>query len=193
MAMDQILGWYKAQTPANRKKLLLLAIAAIVVLGFFLSEQNHSQQLGAAELTVQAETIPFTGEIYVHVVGEVLNPGLYKLSFGARVSDAVAAAGGFAPAAFQQSVNLARVVADGEQVIVLSGSDIATDAANGLISLNQASLEQLETLPGVGPALAGRILEHRKQIGSFQSIEQLQDVSGIGPKMFAKLSPLLTL
>lgn len=191
--MEQILSWFKAQTPANRKKLLLLAIAAIVLLGFFLSEQNHSQQLGSAELPAQAQAIPFTGEIFVHVVGEVVNPGLYKLDFGARVSDAVAAAGGFASAALQQSVNLARVVADGEQVVVLSTKDVATDSANGLISLNSATSEQLETLPGVGPALAGRILDHRKQIGSFQSIEQLQEVSGIGPKMFAKLSPLLTL
>ena len=192
--MSQILDWYRNQTPANRKKLVLFAIALIILLGYFLSESNQSQNIMTSTESVSVETIPFSGKIFIHVVGSVVTPGLYELKYGARVSDAIAAAGGFAALAAQESVNLARQVADGEQLVVLSEEEILGDSpGGGLISLNRATLEQLDTLPGVGPALAGRILEFRKQNGSFSSLDQLQQVSGIGPKVFAQISTLLTL
>lgn len=191
--MESLLNWYKAQSRASRSKIVVLMLVVIVLTGFFLSESTQSQQIQASDVVVSAQAIPFSGQLYVHVVGAVKAPGLYQLEIGARVSDAILAAGGFASKAAEQSVNLARLVSDGEQVVVLSEEEITGDTSNGLISLNRATLEQLDTLPGVGPALAGRILEYRQKQGGFSSIDQLQDVSGIGPKVFASIAPLLTL
>lgn len=191
--MESILSWYKSQSKSVRTKVVVLVIVIVVLVGFFFSESTQSQQLQSADAVATAQAIPFSGQLYVHVVGAVKAPGLYQLDIGARVSDAILAAGGFATKAAEQSVNLARIVSDGEQVVVLLESEISGESNSGLISLNRATLEQLDSLPGVGPALAGRILEFRKANGSFSSIEQLQDVSGIGPKVFAEISPLLTL
>lgn len=191
--MESILSWYKSQSKSVRTKVLVLVVVIVVLVGFFFSESTQSQQLQSVDAVTTAQAIPFSGQLYVHVVGAVEAPGLYQLDIGARVSDAILAAGGFATKAAEQSVNLARIVSDGEQVVVLLESEVSGESNSGLISLNRATLEQLNSLPGVGPALAGRILDFRKANGSFSSIEQLQDVSGIGPKVFAEISPLLTL
>ena len=93
----------------------------------------------------------------------------------------------------QSSVNLARLVSDGEQVVVLAESQMATDSRGGFISLNKATAAQLEELPGIGPALSARIIAYRDQIGSFASVEQLLEVTGIGAKLFEQLKQKLTL
>lgn len=191
--MQSLISWYRNQTRSSQTKILVLVVVFVILIAFFLSDSTQNQQLQSAGGSVPVQTTQFTGELYVHVVGEVVTPGLYQLDIGARVSDAILAAGGFAPKALQHSVNLARIVSDGEQVVVLSKDEVATSAESGLVSLNRASLEQLDSLPGVGPALAGRIIDYRKTSGGFSSIEQLQDVSGIGPKVFEQISKLVTL
>ena len=142
----------------------------------------------------------------VHVSGAVASPGVYELEEGARVRDAVEAAGGFAAEASQESVNLARKVSDGEQIFVLtveefeaspsssspsSGSSDAgaqaSSGAGGLVNINTAGLEALDSLPGVGPATAQAILDEREANGPFASIEDIQRVSGIGEKKYEKL------
>ncbi|MHA3724176.1 helix-hairpin-helix domain-containing protein [Leucobacter sp. HY1910] len=155
------------------------------------------------------------GEVYVHVVGAVGTPGVVKLRAGARVQDAIDAAGGPTEEAVLAGVNLARVVADGEQLLVpdaealeamaaaaSAGADAGAGAAGdagatasaspqgssgaqgsaSLININTADAALLETLPRVGPALAGRIIDWRTQNGGFQSVDQLLEVSGIGVK-----------
>lgn len=136
-------------------------------------------------------TAPATVTVFVHVVGEVIRPGIYELAAGSRVADAVAAAGGITETALDSSVNLARVLSDGEQIFVRS--QFTTEADDPIVSLNRASAKSLESLPGVGPALAARIVEWRDRNGSFSAIEQLLEVSGIGAKLFENLKDLVTL
>jgi competence protein ComEA len=109
------------------------------------------------------------------------------------VQDAISAAGGFSEDAVQHSVNLARVLSDGEQLVILGPGDLSDGVSGGLISLNRANESQLDELPGVGPALASRILDYRQELGSFSDIRQLREVRGIGEKLFAQIKDLVTL
>lgn len=189
--MQKILEWLKSLEPKKRKQLFLTAGLVGLLFGVLLSNTNGPK----VEPTKQADSGNFkvSGEIFIHVVGEVLTPGLYELSYGARVRDVIDAAGGFGPDAVQSSVNLARLVSDGEQVVVLADSQMATETSGGFISLNRATSSQLEDLPGIGPALAGRIIDYRNEIGSFASVDQLLEVTGIGAKLFSQLQSQLTL
>ncbi|CAN5218660.1 hypothetical protein BH09ACT1_BH09ACT1_29070 [soil metagenome] len=141
-----------------------------------------------------------TDDLYVHVTGAVLRPGLFVLAAGDRVLDAVAAAGGFASDADQAAINLARPLVDGEQVVVpVIGAGVPPTSAGGsaaapgaLVNLNTADAAALDTLPGVGPATAKSILDWREQNGRFATVEDLLSVSGIGEKTFADLKELVT-
>jgi competence protein ComEA len=131
---------------------------------------------------------------FVQVVGQVAKPGLYELPAGDRVVDAVAAAGGFAPKADQASLNLAQVIADGQQIVVgtKGATPIAAGASSGatgsgMVDINTADATALETLDGIGPALAQRILAFRTAHNGFRSVNDLQNVTGIGPKKFAAI------
>jgi competence protein ComEA len=136
----------------------------------------------------------------VSVVGQVAHPGLVTLAPGARVADALAAAGGLLPDADAAAVNAAAVLTDGQQIAVgVPGAaapgptrgSAATGAATGPVDLNTATVADLDALPGVGPVLAQRIVDHRAQHGRFTSVDQLDDVPGIGPALFAQLAPLV--
>jgi competence protein ComEA len=142
--------------------------------------------------------------LLVHVVGQVASPGVVAVVAGSRVADAVAKAGGPLPGADLERVNLARVVLDGEQVHVpapgeplaaADGSGPSPGAAAGgathdghqLVNLNTADVTALDTLPGVGPVLAQRIVQWRQEHGRFTTVDELNEVSGIGDKLFAQL------
>jgi competence protein ComEA len=137
-------------------------------------------------------------ELVVHVAGKVRTPGVVRLPPGSRVLDAVDAAGGATQGADLTGLNLARPLTDGEQVLVgvpaPTGAAVpeTPGAAPGPINLNTATSDQLEELPGIGPALAGRILAWRDEHGRFTSVEELQEVSGIGPAILAELADLIT-
>jgi len=150
--------------------------------------------------------------VVVHVVGRVRHPGVRELPLGSRVADAVKAAGGASSKADLSALNLARVLVDGEQVRVpavgevvapgpspgsasgaTGGGGVAGGGAGRPVSLNTADLAALDTLPGVGPVLAQRILDWRSSHGRFASIDELGEVSGIGEKLLAQLTPLVTL
>lgn len=142
------------------------------------------------------------GDLVVDVQGAVREPGVYRLPQGARVLDALARAGGTAAGAAPGALNLARVLVDGEQLVVPTAEEQAAAAeasapggagAGGLVSLNRADQATLETLPRVGPTLALAIIAHRDEHGPFTDIAQLDDVSGIGPALLASLTPLVTL
>ena len=145
--------------------------------------------------------------IYVQVAGAVRRPGVYQVAPDARVFQAVQEAGGFTEDADQQSVALAAVLTDGCRVYVPRAGEPAADvaappgqpgggttgAAAGTISLNSATLEQLDSLPGVGPATAQEIIAYREAQGPFTSVDQLTEVPGIGPAKLEKLRPLVGL
>ncbi|MBC7326098.1 MAG: helix-hairpin-helix domain-containing protein, partial [Moorella sp. (in: Bacteria)] len=150
--------------------------------------------------------------IQVHVAGAVQRPGVYELPAGARVNEAVSLAG-LLPEANANALNLAAPLNDGQQVIVprqgetagladagsqpVPGTTGSTGAggvasSRGKVNINTAGLAELDTLPGIGPTLAQRILDYRREKGPFRTIEDLQNVSGIGPQKFADLKDLIT-
>src|SRR6478735_10608701 len=149
--------------------------------------------------------------LVVHVVGQVARPGLVRLPAGSRVADAIEAAGGARRGADLSALNLARLVVDGEQVHVPKPGEVVPAAGAGasgpsgaaagggagapgaLVSLNTADVAALDTLPGVGPVLAQRILDWRTEHGRFTSVDELGEVSGIGDKLMAQLRPKVTL
>jgi competence protein ComEA len=146
-----------------------------------------------------------TASVVVDVAGKVRRPGVYTLAAGSRVYEALRAAGGVRRGASTLALNLAAPVLDGEQIVVgvasvapVAGpppgaSPAATSATSAaLIDLNTATLEQLESLPGVGPVLGQNILDWRNANGRFTSVDQLSDVSGIGDVRLAQLRPLVT-
>lgn len=172
--------------------LLLLAglVAAVVV--SLLGATGQTREL-ADPSPVATEA---TGAIvYVHVLGEVQSQGVYQLRDGDRVIDAIAAAGGFTVVADQQSVNLARFVSDGEQILVPAQGAAPAPAPGtpgGKVNLNTATSSELETLPRVGPAMAERIIAWRDTNGRFTSVDDLLGVTGIGDKTFEALRELVT-
>ncbi|HEV7950249.1 MAG TPA: helix-hairpin-helix domain-containing protein [Glaciihabitans sp.] len=131
--------------------------------------------------------------LFVHILGEVVTPGLYELSQGDRAIDAVAAAGGLTSAADEQQLNLARFLTDGEQIVVpavgeapvaapMAPNSPGATAGTGLININTADATALEDLPGLGPELASRIVAWREANGRFGSADDLLNVTGIGQK-----------
>lgn len=141
-----------------------------------------------------------TARLLVHVLGEVRRPGVVTLAEGARVRDALVAAGGLTSRAKPGDLNLAAPVVDGSQLVIgrrgsrISGTGAGasgTAAGPGKIDLNSASAEQLDALPGVGPVTAQKILAWRAAHGRFRSVTELQEVDGIGPKSYAEIAPLV--
>lgn len=127
-----------------------------------------------------------SGDLVVDVTGAVRDPGVYRMPAGSRVNDAVARAGGAAPRAQLEAINLAARLADGQQVVVparLPGGAAAVGAVSveGPISLGTATVEQLEEIEGIGPVTAEAIVAFRDEHGGLASVEQLDQVSGIGP------------
>jgi len=190
----------------DKGKLVTYAAVGLLVLAIALRLHAHGGGGGAPPATVSlaptggtrvaASSRVATGrELWVDVAGAVRRPGLYKVPAGSRLAAAVERAGGVSRRGDEAGVNLAAPLHDGEQVIVPARGAAGTTAAaggsaggaSGPISLGQATEAQLESLDGIGPALAGRILEYRQQHGGFRSLDELKEVSGIGDKRFEAL------
>lgn len=144
---------------------------------------------------------PTQSPIMVYVGGEVSNAGLYALPLGSRVNDAIQAAGGFTDNADTRTLNLAKLLKDGEQIevpkVLLPGSTEngtkSFSLSSALVNINTATLEELETLPEIGPKTAQYIIDFRNANGPFNKIEDIQDVPDIGPVTFEKIKELITI
>lgn len=192
--------------------IVLVALAATVGIGILRAAGAPTETVAIVEdgpAAVGPDVM--TGSLYVHVLGDVAQPGLFVLPAGSRVVDAVAAASGFLPTADRTGVNLARPLSDGEQLripavgevpaaggtgVVGSGGDSGGAGAgapgDGRVNLNTADEAALDTLPRIGPAMAQRIIRWRDDNGRFTSVEDLLAVPGIGEKMLESLRELVT-
>ncbi len=188
----------------------LAAVVVVLLVGcgwtaYSLLQARSTPVAIAAVPTVLASATPTptpTALVLVHVLGAVRNPGVVELPQGARVADAIERSGGLTAAADPGELNLAAVVVDGSQVVIgtkgkprgevrTEGGDagVGSPARSATVSLNTATLEQLDTLPGVGPVTAQKILDWRKLHGRFSAVTELQEVDGIGPKTYADIAP----
>lgn len=204
-----------AELAARRKTLLIAGVAILLgaaLLGWSAlsgmaapaSAQSDEAPLAldtALEDTGDLDTAvdaPADDAVLVYVTGAVAAPDVYRLPAEARVKDLVLAAGGLSADADMQRINLAARLSDGEHVDVPQvGAEGAAEpagasAAPGLIDINSASAGELDALPGIGPAIAERIVAHREANGPFESIEGLQDVKGVGAALFEQIAPLVT-
>jgi competence protein ComEA len=173
---------------------LVLLLAGVAVLVSALAPHGSNATASSPTSRLVSTATPSAQDAptaYVHVVGQVTRPGLYELPAGSRIVDAVAAAGGFTSTADQTNLNLAQVVADGQQIVVSvqGAAPIASGpgAAGATVDINTADATALQTLDGIGPALAQRILAYRSAHGGFRTAGDLQNVPGIGPKKFAAI------
>lgn len=194
--MDQLLA------SAARRRVLLVALGVVVLLVLGAKLVLHRGTSSALAPPIPTGTsagrLVAAKRLVVDVVGAVRRPGLYRLTNGSRVADAVEAAGGETRRADPTLVNLAAPVVDGEQVVVparVAGGGAVPGAssagASGPLDLNSATLEQLDALPGIGPATAQKILDYRQQHGAFTSVDELDAVPGIGPAKLDQLKGLV--
>jgi competence protein ComEA len=184
---------------SDRRRVLVAAVVLLVVL---VSAGRVLLRPSRASVPPPVHVAPVTAptkakRVFVDVVGAVRRPGLYRLPEGARVADAVRRAGGPTPKAQLELVNLAALIADGEQVVVpRRGSAVAAAGGSGAtpsgpVHLNSATVDQLDELPGVGPVTAQKIVDYRAAHGGFSSVDELDAVPGIGPARLADLRSLV--
>lgn len=187
---------------------LVLVFAGKALLGAAASDAlvvERAEQEGGPSVEGEEAVAEEARTVVVHVGGAVADPGVRELAEGSRVQDAVDASGGFAEGAAPDALNLARVLTDGEQVVVptleeaagAQGADAAGagassgSAAGGRVNINRATAAELDTLPGVGPSTAEKIVADREANGPFATTEDLKRVSGIGDKKYEELADLV--
>ncbi|MGN6796939.1 MAG: helix-hairpin-helix domain-containing protein [Gaiellaceae bacterium] len=175
----------------------LLVLALVIVGARHIRSGSRPAPLAIAPIRVSASPRVVPG-VVVDVEGAVRRPGLVRLPSGSRVADAVARAGGTTRSADRSSVNLAAPVSDGQQVLVPRRGAATTTppasgsaTASGPVSLSSATAEQLDTLPGVGPVTAQKIVDYRTEHGAFHSVDELDAIPGIGPARLADLRGLV--
>jgi competence protein ComEA len=195
--LSHIRNWWGDLHYSSLQKRGLAIIAGLVILitALFVF-RGSSQEVVAAPAPLEIESIS-TQTVMVDVEGAVVNPGVYSLPLNARVFEAITAAGGLKKGADTSDINQARLLKDGEQIYVYPASSSAGGVArpamrkNGPIMINRATVKDFESLDGIGPVLANRIVSYRKINGPFAAVEDLLKVPGIGQSKFAQFKEKL--
>lgn len=199
----------------NKEKIIIAIIGVILIISvviYFIDGNDEEEYIEInneiANLT-EEEVIEETEEeveIILHIIGAVQNPGIVRIKEGSRIVDVIEAAGGITEDADISKINLAYIVEDGQKIFVPSITDEITEETeyvtsesgdniivddnegdNVMVNINKATQTELETLPGIGPAMALRIIEHREENGDFENIEEIKNVKGIGDAKFENI------
>lgn len=182
--------WFDLNFTPIQKRALLAMSTIVVVISVLIVIRGNTDEITPPPVIVEQVQAP---QIFVDVTGAVNTPGVYTLTASSRVIDAIKAAGGSAPGADLSTINLARVLADGEQIYVdaavtnSKGVRVTSPKRSGPININRATVSDFDSLDGIGPVIASRIVDYRKTHGPFITVEDLQKVSGIGAAKFAQI------
>ena len=191
---DNFLGF-----SSDQKKGLIAVSLVAITFSVFLFLTTRGSAIAQESPKPVLSISPIQSTILIHVAGKVKTPGVYPLLQGSRVADAIKAAGGALKGVDTSEINLARVLVDGEQIYVGYVSKLSatnpksTKKFTGIININRATKSEFDSLAGIGPVIAGRIVTYRNQNGPFMAIEDLLKVSGVGPKTLEKIRSRLTL
>ena len=197
--MENIRNWWSDLHYSSTQKRSLLIVAGLVLATssiFILRTSSPSEAITPPPLTLDVAAVDIT----VDIQGAVVHPGVYKLTIGSRVIDAIKAAGGVTKAGDPSDLNQARVIADGEQIYIYAKSGGSTakkstvkikPEGTALVLVNRASAKEFEALDGIGPVLASRIIAFRKANGPFATIDDLLKVPGIGAGTLSKFKTKL--
>ena len=196
--LAQVNNWWSQlhYSSLQKRGLAIVAVSVVVISTLFVA-RGSSQEVVAAPIPLEVESV-VEQTVMIDVAGAVVNPGVYSLPLNARVFEAIKAAGGLKKGADASDVNQARILKDGEQIYIYPASQLTSSSAtkktvrkNGPIMINRASVKEFESLDGIGPVLAGRIVAFSKVNGPFAAIEDLMKVPGIGSSTFAKFKEKL--
>jgi len=191
---DNFLGF-----SSDQKKGLIAVSLVAITFSVFLFLTTRGSAIAQESPKPVPSISPIQSTILIHVAGKVKTPGVYPLLQGSRVADAIKAAGGALKGVDTSEINLARVLVDGEQIYVGYVSKLSatnpksTKKFTGTININRATKPEFDSLAGIGPVIAARIITYRNQNGPFMAIEDLLKVSGVGPKTLEKIRSRLTL
>jgi competence protein ComEA len=196
--LSQVNTWWSQLHYSSLQKRGLAIVAALVVLiSVLFVARGSSQEVVAAPISLEIESV-VEQTVMIDVAGAVVNPGVYSLPLNARVFEAIKAAGGLKKGADASDVNQARILKDGEQIYIYPASQFTSSSGtkktvrkNGPVMINRASVKEFESLDGIGPVLANRIVAFRKANGPFAAVEDLMKVPGIGSSTFAKFKEKL--
>lgn len=183
---------------AEQKRGLIIIFAAMIGLSSFY--YFNSRPLAEQSAVSIAEPVPqqsIASQLIINVAGKVQNPGVYQLPQGSRVVDALNAAGNQLKGVDISDINLARVLVDGEQILIGQTKQYGSKAkpkkitADNPLDINRATLAQLDTLPGIGPVTGQRIIDYRAKVGRINSLDELKKISGLGGSKFEEIRVLL--
>ncbi len=176
---------------------LIIALLIMTAVGIKLSDKEEEMIFTGFEKTVSEDKelteVKTSGYIFVDIDGAVKNPGVYQLTDGDRVNDAIIMAGGLTEHAYTKNLNKARKISDGEKIYIPAEGEIESSSnSSGLININTASISELMSLPGIGEVYAQRIIDYRSS-KLFGSVEEIKNIEGIGEKTFEKIKELITI
>lgn len=183
--------------PEQKRGLVILLTLTVGLGGFYFLNSRPQSEPAVLQEIPTAATESVTTSLIINVAGKVKNPGVYQLPPGSRVVDALEAAGQQLKGVDISDINLARVLVDGEQILIGSNRTVSGKVAPKKISadnpldINRATIAQLDTLPGIGPVTAQRIIDYRTKVGRINAVDELKKISGLGGVKFEEIKALL--